>query len=118
MREGVLVLRRQLGERPAVALVGDEHRVVAESFPAPRLARDRPFDLAERGDLAAVGKAGERDGGEAGGALPGIDVAQQVEQLRHVAGVGRVVAGEACRTHAGRAAERVDLEPGVVGDRR
>ena len=118
MREGVLVRRRQLGERPAVAFVGYEHRVVAESFPALRLAGDRSVDIAERGDLATVGEPGERDGGEAGGAVTGIDVAQQLEQLRHVAGVGGVVAGEARRTHAGCAAERVDLEPRVVGDRR
>ena len=34
-----------------------------------------------------------------------------------VVGVGGVLARVAGRVHAGRAAERVDLEPGVVGDR-
>ena len=61
---GVLGRLVDLGAGPVPA-VGDEHRVVAESQFAPRLGGDRPFDVAERGDLTAVGEPGERDRGDA-----------------------------------------------------
>ena len=52
--------------------------------PAPRgVVGDRALDVADRRDLAAVGPARERDGGEARGAVRRAPtLAQRVEQLR------------------------------------
>src|SRR5260370_22456701 len=61
VRAGVLLGRGELGEGAAVAGVGDEHRVVAEPAAAATLAGDRPLRAADRGELPAVGEAGDRD---------------------------------------------------------
>ena len=52
------------------------------------------------------------------GARPVGHAGQLAQQLGHVVGVGGVLAGVAGGAHAGRAAEGVDLEAGVVGHRR
>ena len=70
----------------------------------PRRAARSPsrVDVGERADVGAA-------------ALPAGASAQQ---LGEVLLVGRVLAGEARRAHAGRAAERRGLDARVVGDRR
>ena len=49
--------RPHLGEGPAVALVGDEHRVVAEAAGAPRLGGDPPLHVALGPDSRPSGNA-------------------------------------------------------------
>src|SRR5262245_17146059 len=64
VRARVLLLGRHLGERTTVALVGHEHRVVAEPAVAAWRRRDPAIDRTHRRDLAPIGPARDRDGGE------------------------------------------------------
>src|SRR2546428_6514439 len=67
--EGVLVGRRHLGERAAVALGRDEDSVVAEAACPLGYKGDEPPDRAPGDDLPPVGPAGHGDRLEAGRAL-------------------------------------------------
>ena len=117
MRDRMLLGRRHLRKRAPVAFDRHEHRVVAEAVLSGRNRGDDPFDGSPHRDLASVGPAGEGHGREPRVAQRRVDAFELTEQLGHIVGVGRVGSGVARRVHAGRACERVDLEPGVVGDR-
>ena len=60
VRQRVLLVRRHLRERAAVAFERLEDRVVAEAAGAPRLDRDETLDLAPDDELVAVGRRGPR----------------------------------------------------------
>src|SRR4249919_4004495 len=98
--------RAHLRKRTAVAFRRYEHRVVAEPAPPPRNARDLTLDFAPHRDLATVGPARHRDGGEP--RAPVDALAQGVEQLVDVVGVARAFTGVTRRVDARRAIERVD----------
>ena len=119
VRHRVLLLGCHLRKGTPVTLSGDEHRVVPESFRAPRFLGDEPLDVAECGHLPAVGPVRQRHRWRSGRCVRRVgDAAERVEQLGHVVGVGGRLPRVAGGPHPGRAAERVDLEPGVVGEGR
>ena len=68
-------------------------------------------------DLASVGPAHHRDSDEPRGSLLERDGLERLEQQRDVVGVGGVVTRVASRVHTRRAAQDVDLEARVVGER-
>ena len=102
-RDGVLLVGGHLGEGAAVAVVGHEHRVVAEARRAPaarrrccprRRPRPRPPGRRASATRATVRNRAVRWPGR--GATP----LERREQLGHVVGVGGVLAGVAGRAHA------------------
>src|SRR5581483_11556872 len=104
-------LGRELGHG-ARAGADEEQRVVAEAAGSARRARDPPFTRAVGGDQALGVDQRER-AAEARGAL---FVRHLGERRQELGVVGRVVVrfGVPRRAHAGRAAERVDLQAAVV----
>src|SRR5262249_13889527 len=117
MAERVLGLGRQLAER-ATARGIDEDRIVAEAAAAVRRASDPSFAAPVRFDERPVGP-GERE--RAAKCRPACvvgDVAELLQQQRDVFRVGRVLTGVARRAYARPAAERVDLEAGIVAEDR
>ena len=117
MRQRVLLGVGHLGERAPVALVGHEHRVVAEAAIAALGGRDRALDRRPR-RAARARRASPPSPTVTNCAVRSARVTQLAQQLSAVVGVRRVLAGEARRVHARRAAERVDVQAGVVGDGR
>ena len=116
--DGVLLGRRHLGRGPGVA-VGNEDRVVAEAVGASRLADQPPADPTLFDDDARP--VGVRQGGRADEAPRRADRrarrragAATRSRLRRVVTVPTRPAG---RQDARHAAEGVDTETGVVGDR-
>src|SRR5262249_22051484 len=111
----VLLIGIELGER-AAELWHQEQRVVTEPALSTRGVEDPPLDRpVELGDDLA--RPRDRDhAAEARGALRLGHRAEVLEQLGPVLSVARAGAGESRRANAGRAAERVDLEAGVVGE--
>jgi hypothetical protein len=117
MADGVLLVRRELGERFPKA--GDEEqRVVAESSAAARRFRYDPARLAPRlaRDPAVAGE--DHDADETGPPPLSGDTREKAEELAVVGFVGRTGQGEPGRFHSGRQAERLDLESGILGQRR
>ena len=115
--DGVLLGSGHLGERAAVALGRDEQRVVAEPAVAARLVGDRRPRHALGHDLRARRERGQRDGAEARRPRRAPIIAARAAacaRCRRRCALAGVTGG----VHAGRAVERVDLETGVVGDRR
>ena len=116
MGQGVLTSRPEFGESPAAALIGDEHRVVAEPARTACTLRDPAVDVSLGGHLPAVGPPNHRHGTEAGAPVGDADHAP--EQFRHILLVRGLLAGIAGAVDPGCATEGADLEAGVVGDGR
>ena len=110
----MLLVRGQLGHRAAVA-GDDEQRVVAEAVLAARRERDLAADLAVEELDASVGRRERGHAHEARAAR--FHALEKGEQLRVALRGARVVAEEASAAQTWRAAQRVDLEAGIVGDR-
>src|SRR5215217_4488216 len=116
MAHGVLAVRGYFGERAAVRRVV-KNRVVAEAPGASGMRRDLALDGTSRfEDDAVVFGEGQR-ADESGWAPRRAAVTQCVVQQGEFLGVACVHSAEPSRLDAGCALERVDLEPGVVGDR-
>ena len=114
MRQRVLLVARHLGERAAVAVVGDEHGVVPEPTVTTRRLGDRAPAHAVDDQLGAVGTTHDHTGAERSTAIR--PTGELAEQLGAIVGVRAALAGVAGRIHARRPVQRVDLEAGVVGD--
>src|SRR5574342_557899 len=120
------ILRGRLGLREGLPeLRGEEEGIVAEPAGAALRREDRPLAGAvglEEDVPLLVGEAGRA--AEAGGASGGLDARELLQELPavgFVAGIGRLAGvpaaggGVARGADSRRAAERVDLEPRVVG---
>src|SRR5207302_1505538 len=105
-----------LGERARERRI-DEDRVVAESARAARGLRDLPLDRSLGGVLPPRGVRQRDDAAEAGRPAPGRHPAHAREDEGAALRVREVLAAEARGPHAGQAAERVDLEAGIVRER-
>ena len=128
VRDRVLLGRRPQPERPPAGRLGRrlEDRVVAEPArsraaiacdpAATRPPRERDPLAAARARVA--GQRQREHAHVARAAALGRQALERGEQLGVVVGVGGVLAGVAPRPDAGAAAEGVDLEAGVVGERR
>src|SRR3569623_96920 len=120
VRQFVLRPDARLGERHA-ELRREEQRVVAEAAGAARRVEDHAFTRAVRGDHVVAerpGDIGQREHrAKPAGALRGRHAGERLEQLLVVRGVVVAGAGVARAVDAGCAAERVDLEAAVVGER-
>src|SRR4051812_46030369 len=108
MRVLDLVRVAELGDGSLLS-VRDEDRVVAEALAATRLLRDAPFEDARPAYLVAVRP--ERDDLRHVARAPVLDAFELAEQLRdRRPALGRVPR----RVHTRTAAERVDLDAGVL----
>ena len=111
--------RGHLGERAAVALVGDEDRVVAEARVAASRSAMRPSTTPSATTSRPSGQRDDRDRAEAGRAVePGHASQRRRAAWPRCRRRWRRSPAYRAATHAGRAVERVDLEAGVVGHRR
>jgi hypothetical protein len=116
-----------LAERPPARRFAGrlEDRVVAEAAIAPRTGGDpapqRPADLGGDRQSAAqadpIGQHERHDADVARSALTRRQSGQRRQQLGVVVEIGGVLAGVAPGSDAGPAAQGVDLDPRVVGDR-
>src|SRR5688572_23285010 len=114
MAQGVLLVGGELGERAAVGLYRDDDRVVAEAAGPSRRVGDHALDGAPQDDLAAVGPHGDGCAHVAAAATVDRDAVELAQHARDPV----ALVGPSSRMDAGRAAEVVDLDAGVVGDRR
>ncbi len=114
MAQGVLLLARHFGKRPARPL-GHEQCIVTEPARAALGRRDHAFDRAvENADhFTALGQS--QHAAESSGTLLAAHLAQPFEQQRPVRGHIGIIPGITRRTHAGRPAEGVHLEAGIIG---
>ena len=96
---------------------GDEHRVVAETARAPGLGGDRAIDHTLGRQAGPIRVLDYGHGSESGGPLRWRHVPEFGEQPGHVLGVAGVGARVPGGPHARFPAERVHLQPGVVGQR-
>src|SRR5579864_1633366 len=101
----------ELGDRLRLA-VGDEHRVVAEAAGAARLGRDPAGDDPAAAKLLAVRRERDELGDVTRAAV--VDAAELAEQLRDR---GRALRRIPRGRDAGPAAERSDLDAGILADR-
>ena len=119
-RQAVLLVGRHLAEGARMA-VGQEHRVVAEAGGSARRPYQRAFDGAFELLEMAV-RPGDAERGDelrlAQRRAVGAMVLQHGFDRLHGAGEILVLAGPARGMDAGRAAERIDRQPGIVGKRR
>ena len=115
----VLLRARELGRGPA-ELIDEEHGIVAEAAGASRVVEDpsSPDPLAH--DRARVVRMAEVDdcADERRPAVRRIDVRERLEQPGDVVRIARAGAAIACRADTGGAAQRIDDDPRVVGERR
>src|SRR5258708_36078011 len=118
MADTILPRRRKLAHRfPSLRQI--ENRIVAEAFTAARRARDAAFECARHDGVQATRRRlGQRDGAPVARdtlliRYPGETLLHQPEPLL----VQRVRSSPPRGVHAWRAAQRVDLEAGVVGER-
>src|SRR5690606_40908625 len=112
--DAALLLQAGLGE--ALAELGAvEHRVVAEAAGAARALEDDALALAAEGAHGAAGRGHDDHRHELGGARLAVDLLELLQQVRHALAVVQAGATVAGRVHAGLAAERGDLQAGVVG---
>ena len=118
MADAVLHGRIDFGRRDAESRV-EEHRVVTESAFAARRMQDASVPAAFGNQRLRIGRvAQEHDARvEVRGALLFRYIAQCIEQLGDVGARIAVLAGVPRRIQAGRAAKRVDAQPGIVGQR-
>src|SRR4051794_9712207 len=117
--DGVLLLRWQLGHRPAVlgaGVVGDEDRVVAEAATAARLANGRPLAAAFE-EVLVAGRVDVGDDADVRNraVLLGVELLEQEVQVLLVGGV---MTGVACGAPPRAPSEPHRLDPGVIGDGR
>src|SRR5688572_3964801 len=117
-----LLRRGELSEDPArlleARLAEEEQRIVPETAGPPRGVEDAPARLAlERERQAAVGPRQGQRADEARAPPLGRDCAQALQEQRVVRLVVPVAPGEARRAHPGLAAQGLDLESRVVGQR-
>src|SRR5437899_6157783 len=114
MRDTVLLVRRKLSHRAAVA-GDDEDRVVAEATVPARRFRDLAMDFAiEELDVAVR----RRERGHVDEARRTVPHSLEEREQPRVALLGRRVLTEvAAAADAWGAAQRGDLKTGVVGDR-
>ena len=113
MTDGALGLAG-FGQRAAERRI-EKDRVVAEAAVAAWLADDLPFHRAARLEQHAVAVGHRKRADEAGGARGDTGAVQRLVDKRELLGVGAVLAAEAGRLHAWRAAHRIHLEPRVFG---
>jgi hypothetical protein len=126
MRDGVLVGGAVLPERPAARTLPCrlEQRVVAEAAAPARFERDPSARRPAAGpNFQSAGRArigqGEREDAHVASAPPRHGhVRELAQQLCVVLVVGGVRARVASRADARQAAERLDLDARVVGERR
>src|SRR6476469_34108 len=112
MRDAVLLVGRELGHGAAVRVASDaEERVVAEAAAAARRQTDASFAGSLGGEARAVTVDEHERAAEARRASGVGHALERGEQLLVVGGVVARLAGVARRQNAGRAVERVDLEP-------
>src|SRR5579859_6382316 len=115
MADGVLLVGRQLGHG-AAERGNEEDRVVAKAAGAARLARDGAFERALN-DLIEAARTRLRQGdgtAVARGALIVGNGGQAAEEDAEALRIGRRLAGPARGVDARLAAQRVNLEAGVV----
>src|SRR5437870_5866720 len=110
MRVASLPVASQLGDCPLLA-VGHEHRVVAEALAAARLVGNAPLERAGAAKLLAGGRERHELAHVAGAAV--LDALELAEEL---ADRGRALGRVARGVEPGPAAERRDLETGVLAD--
>src|SRR5205814_2551928 len=117
MAHALLVLFRELAERPAERRI-HEHRVVAEPAASARREGDLAVDDAlDR--LLAAGLVDERDDTPKVGTSPTRrHRAQPREEQRDAARVVETGPAESRGVETGPAVERVHLEAGIVAERR
>src|SRR5213082_2189053 len=121
VRDALFGRQGRLGERQ-LEIEGEEQRVVPEAAGATRLDEHAP--LARRLDELRLRERGLEIGDDAAiarGALRVGYARQALEQqrvVRRIAGAGAVHLRPARREHAGRAFQRVDLQPRVFRERR
>ena len=114
----MLLVARHLAEGPGMA-VRQEHRIVAEARGSTRRPHQRALDGSLEFLEVPVGPGDAERRHEL--RLPqrraiGAVVAQHRFDRFHGAREVLVVAGPARRVDAGRAAERIDRQPGIVGE--
>src|SRR5439155_18651688 len=117
----VLLLRRELchGQRRTIALLHrDEDRVVAEAARATRLQHQQAFTRALGPPLGAARPGAGRNALVPRGATLRRDVADALDEQLEVLLLRGAGAGEPGGAWTGSAAERVDLDARVVGERR
>src|SRR5205823_807942 len=109
-------LRRQLRERARARRIVEDW-VVAEPVGAARCLGDQALDDALRQVLVPRGIDEGDHAAEARRPLLSRNAGEGLEEARAAAPVVEAGAAVARRAHAGRAAERVHLEPGIVAER-
>ena len=118
MTDGILCVGRHLGEGQSVALTGFENRVVSKPAIAARGIGDASLTDPLYNDRCAIGPMHHDDGPKSRSAMHRRDAVQPLEEEGPVLRIGRPGTSEPCRMHPWLAIERVNVEPGVVGDRR
>lgn len=126
MRDRRLLPRCVFPERPAARPLARrlEQRVVTEAAAPARLERDPAAGRASPSrDPHPARTRWVRHGDRQHADIPSLalrdrDAGELAQQLRVVVRVGRVGTGVSASPNAGAAVQRVDLEPGVVGERR
>ena len=128
MADGVLFIRGQLGVAAALgvgalivlshaAVGGDEQRVVAKAVvPAQPLKGDAARALAHAGQMPPIRQDEAHRGHELCTPLPGRHSLHGVQKLVVVGFVVAVAAAVAGTVHAGRTAQRIHAQAGVIGD--
>ncbi len=119
-RQAVLLLARHLAEGAVVA-VGQEHRVVAEALLAARRPDQRAVDAASNSSTWPSGQATQSAETKCALRCSGVTAPRSRSMSSIVSMAWRKSlsrTGPARRIDAGRAVERIDREPGIVGEGR
>ena len=128
MADGVLFIRGQLGIAAALgvgalivlshaAVGGDEQRVVAKAVvPAQPLKGDAARAFAHAGQMPPIRQDEAHRGHKLCTPLPGRHSLHGVQKLVVVGFVVAVAAAVAGAVHAGRTAQRIYAQAGVIGD--
>jgi len=118
MTDGIFCVGRHLGEGQSVALAGFENRVVSKPAIAARNIGDASLTDPLDNDRCVIGPMHHDDGPKSCSAMHQRYAVQPLKEEGPVLCIGRLGASEPCRMHPWLAIERVNVESGVVGDRR
>lgn len=114
---GVFHIGTELGKRCIVSLRNEEW-IVTEASRAPRLEADPPFERSFGGNKISLYVEIDGRTAKTGRPLRLLDERKLSEQLFVVRPIIGAFTGKPRASHPRCTAKRVDLEPGIVGDRR
>ena len=93
-----------------------EDRVVPEPSVATSFCRDHTLETPLSQHLDPVGENQGHHGPETGGSI--VHTLQRGQHVAYVVVIGCIGSGEPRRVHSGCTVQRINLEPGVVGNHR